>query len=55
MSMKAAQQMHCIGHIAAGMASGSLQKRGEMGMARGSLARNSSELHRGNADRFLFE
>jgi hypothetical protein len=51
MSVKAAQQMDCIGHVAARMAAGSIKERSEMWMARGSLTRNSGELRRGNADR----
>ena len=49
--MKAAQQMHGVGEVAAGMAAGGFEQRVEMRMARATLARDAGELRFGNADR----
>ena len=54
-AVEAAQEMHGIGQIAAGMAAGAVEQCGEMRMARKPLARDTSELGRGNADRLLFD
>jgi hypothetical protein len=55
MAVKAAQQMHGIGHVPPGMAACAVEKRGKVRMARRAFARDTCELGRGNADRLLFD
>ena len=51
--MKAAQQMHGIGEVAAGMRPGRFEQSIEMRMARATVARDAGKLGFGNADRLL--
>ena len=54
-TMKAAQQMDGVGHIAAGMPAMSFEQGGKMQMACGSVAGDPGELGSGYADRYWFD
>ena len=49
--MQAAQQVHRVGEVAAGMRPGRFEQGIQVRMARASLARDAGELRFGNADR----
>ena len=51
--MEAAQQVHGIGIVTAGMAAGRFEQGIEIGMASATLARNARKLCFGNADRLV--
>ena len=49
--MKAAQQVHRVGQVAAAVRTGRFEQAVEIGMARATLARDAGKLRFGNADR----
>ena len=49
--VKAAQQVHGVGKVAAGVTAGRFEQHVEIGMASAALARDARELGFGNADR----